>query len=374
MKIYRCLFLVACCLVLSSRTSSATNMGERPSYNDYTNTVDMGTWCGNAVEERGDAIDTTFVFLPCVSSPQGLVISAKQKVRISYPLYIKPSVLNVTAVLNTEGVDGLKWTNDVSLLMYCSLPTNTLDETPCNMLSSPSTTGGWYAVKVCLTNMVKTRLLQLDEDFEDNKIWRLNYLSYEGWENDGWVFPKTNWGSAKNTAEDNWTFIGTPWPLDPLPFRYSEGASYQWNNYPFGYLTNYVASIFSSYNYIGYHSASTNIGHSADVYMICSSVDENIMGINIAEYPTNYDNTIFDVQGLDAAIIATNWVSVTNFPESCEADNDVLVGVVGNSENDPGFPSWCDEPLFEKATTRGFVVKDGLTVLNWDGPNGFQFR
>lgn len=344
------------CLLLLAPMSKADFCDVRPAPSDYTNAVAVGTWCGKAVEERGVAIGDNTAFLPRASSQQKVVISAKQEIQSRYPSYIKPDA-NVVSILSTEGVDGLLWSNDVAFLSYCGLATNCFTATPYFTCQNPEASNGWRMARACLTNMVKTTCYSwtLYTDCLETEAWKANAS--------GWF---TNATGARQAAERLWRHAGFYPPYEDLPWRYSESARTT--------SSNWCNTLSSSYNYIGYQLVTTNIGHSAEVYMLCGPVSENLHEIHIYGYPTNYADAVFDVQGLNPATIQTNWVNVTNFPESFASGNDMLIGLIGDTAHDPGKPVWCSDAAVNTVSTRGFRVLEGSTIMVWTGVNGFQYK
>ena len=78
MKIALSSAMAVVCLFLPVGIARADILGQRPSLNDYTNAVDMGTWCGKAVQERDLARGNTGTFLPRTASQQVLLMNVKR--------------------------------------------------------------------------------------------------------------------------------------------------------------------------------------------------------------------------------------------------------------------------------------------------------
>ena len=153
MKTFQKLLLALCSLALSTGTSLAITLTERPAFSDYTNAVVLGTWCGKAVEERGIAVGDSTAFLPKVSSQQGIVVQVKQNIQLRYPSYVKPVVTNMADILSSYGVGGLIWTNDNHFTDFCGLPRGILTNTLYFTLQNPSESNGWLRVRSCLTDL-----------------------------------------------------------------------------------------------------------------------------------------------------------------------------------------------------------------------------
>jgi len=351
MKTRLSIFFTVGCLALSAGTSHAFTLTERPAYNDYTNAVSMGTWCGKAVEERGIAVGDNTAFLPKVSSQQGVVINVKQKIQSKYPSYIKPGITDVPGVLNTFGADGLKWSNDVAFLTYCGRATNCFISTPYFALQVPASSNGWYSVKGCLTNMTHSLGISMNT--------ATNY--YQGYSD--FVEYTNTWAKSKLESEGDWRSMDSP-------------STSECGVHSVGYYQDYDGTIgffsviWNLSCYIGYSLAPTNFCKTSTIYAECGTTDES--------WNTN-DLILFDPQGSTAAngwsVVGT--VSATNASVhiGCLLGNDI-------QGSTPAFPSWCDQPStidpgndYLNFSYKGWELQTTIVVFDWaSSPNGFQYK
>jgi len=348
MKTRLSIFFTVGCLALFTDTSFAFTLTERPAYNDYTNAVSMGTWCGKAVEERGVVVGDTNAFLPKTSSQQGIVINVKQNIQSRYPSYIRPGIADVPGVLNTFGVDGLKWSNDVAFLTYCGLAANSFSSTPYFALQVPASSNGWYSVKGCLTNMFLTYGSAFYSVSGEQPSYWHGFFGDE-WGNayyDTWIkatgFTESDW------AIDNWSWLGYPTRLS-LGISYSPGCD--------------TALLINDCWCLGYNYAPESICRTADVYHKAGAPQE---------YPEADNVSVFDPQNTS---VSNGWWKVGTLPETNSTFvAGIDVGINGYS-GDPGMPSWCSEPFNIGATPQicqlGWETKDQLIVLCW---TGFQYK
>lgn len=86
------------------------------------------------------------------------LVSVKNNIKACIPYFINPSVSNILMTLQSEGVQGLTWSNEVMFLDDIGLPTNSLDETPFFKLQYVETTGGWHSVKTMIQSLVRTKV------------------------------------------------------------------------------------------------------------------------------------------------------------------------------------------------------------------------
>ena len=120
----------------------------------------MASQCYSASVERCVAVgvtpDTPSWWDYLLGKNRAKLLSVKNNIRNTYLAYIKPYP-NMGTRLDTFFTDGLAFTNEIDLLTYCSLPTNSLDETPYFKSQYQSTTGGWFSCYTILTNLVWTK-------------------------------------------------------------------------------------------------------------------------------------------------------------------------------------------------------------------------
>jgi len=362
MKTRLSIFLSVCCLTLSAGTSFAFTLTERPAYNDYTNAVSMGTWCGKAVEERGVVVGDTNAFLPKASSQQGIVINVKQNIQSRYPSYIKPGIADVPGVLNTFGVDGLKWSNDVAFLTYCERATNCFISTPYSPIQNSSVTGDWQNVKVMITNLTHT--------IGYTSILQTNY--YMGHSD----YPPTNvWSAAKSVAESTWQEHPLEWGLIGV---WSEGYYYYDSDLEDDW---YIANLINLSCKIGFCNSVTSFEKSSHVYANCGALNSVWWSAFGEDLDLMNITTVFDPQGASISS-SSGWSLAGTIPDNNLERSDGVI--LGNDifTSSPAMPSWCAEPYGTAwinggydITAKGWQYYDSVVIHNWtSSPNGFQYK
>ena len=332
MTTWRLQYLISCGLALSlfPITSPAITLPERPAYNDYTNAVSMGTWCGKAVEERGNVLGDTNAFLPKVSSQQGIVIGVKQNIQSRYPSYIKAGITDVSGVLNTYGIQGLVWSNDVAFLTYCGLDANYFGETPYFNMQYPAELNGWTGCRIAISNLIITLQGQGFPDF------------YDGYMGVGYAdtinYSYSDWTLAYNAALADYEYSEAFYPMAIVrQFDYDGyGAIYISIERGAATLSNFMP----------------NVGYSASVF---AYVDTNVW----------YAPLDFNNEG-DSVITRTGYNNITNF-----------VGIGANYITYGSTNKVFSQPIGAGLLGdiyHGYVIDSGYVFYDFRQNNGFQFK
>jgi hypothetical protein len=290
-----------------------------------------------------------------------------------HSFFIKPES-NMFSAITNGGPLSVRFDNNSDFSAWCGLPTNALDETPYFKSQYASTTGGWRNVMVMLTNLVATSFQSVGDVYNPGS-WETNIdvtLSFAlGYGRASFGYSET-YDSAYGIAT-NWGYLSYC-SFSPFPFAYSESARTTDEFYPYAVFAH------STYGKTGYWGVATNIGHSASAYLISGEpppegFSANIYdpAINISGYPTNY-NKVFDVQGSPPSLIATNWLCITNFDESFLSSQTVTIGEYSDEYTSPQMVSFPSEPSVDSVNLLGWAVKDNITVLWWNGTNGFKYK
>jgi hypothetical protein len=131
-------------------------------WSNYFATETMAAECYSGSVERCQAVGVT-LDAPSwwdyiLGKNHAKLVSVKNNIKACRPYYITNGT-NALDILNGN-TNSYNWTftagftSDVAFLVYCGLPTNTLDETPYFKAQYPGTTGGWHSTRAMLTNML----------------------------------------------------------------------------------------------------------------------------------------------------------------------------------------------------------------------------
>lgn len=130
-------------------------------WSNYFATETMAAECYSGSVERcqasGITPDSPSWWDYIVGKNHAKLVSVKNSIKACRPYFV-PADTNVLDILNgnPDARDygfAPGFTSDVAFLVYCGLPTNSLDETPYFKTQYPETIGGWHAVRAMLTNM-----------------------------------------------------------------------------------------------------------------------------------------------------------------------------------------------------------------------------
>jgi hypothetical protein len=316
-------------------------------FSNYFTTEAMAQWCHSGRVERCQAAgvevtEPTF-WDYILGKNHAKLLNVKTDIKACIPYYCKPTN-DVLAVLASDGIAGLVFSNEAHFLTYCGLPTNALDETPYFKSQYPSVTGGWQNVRVMLKNMTATAPVSTWESDQTNS-----------WHSSGFG---TNFEHSVSIAMGDWAWsvydVFYPGYYDgiPRPYRFFFNS----RDEPETIGGVYADSVYGSLVY----SSITNIQHASDFYLISSK--------NIG---FDYDsNSFFSAQSCSSGMISTNWVNYTNFSEAAISGRAVGVGVLSDYATDPGFP----QDQGDIRGSLGWIIAKEFIRLDWSGVNGFKYK
>jgi hypothetical protein len=327
-------------------------------FSNYFAVQQQGEWCHSGRIERcqaaGIAVTEPTFWDYLTGKNHAKLLNVKADIRACIPYYVKP-VTNVLAVLESEGIAGLTFSNDAQFLTYCGLATNALDETPYFKSQYPSVTGGWQNVRVMMTNMLSSKI-------ESSWVYDEFGFTLIGGYWDAYSFGlRYTFPQAQSNAVSDWGFADDT-GIDPC--RYTFGNVWV---YPSPLTNTFLARAISAWALAGYWEITESIGKSSEIFAKCSDTVSDI-GFGTNTY-------VFDNQGAD---VSTNWFLVGEINETYLGTTGLVIGAYSTMTNDPGFPTWCADPITSvySNTLRGWSVPyDGqITILHWNGTNGFKYK
>ena len=153
-------------------------------FSNYFATEEMAKWCHSGRVERcqaaGLAVTEPTFWDYLLGKNHAKLENVKTDIKACIPYYVKP-VTNVLAVLTSDGIAGLVFSNEAQFLEYCGLATNALDETPYFKSQYPNVTGGWQNVRVMITNLiVMTNRVDWSPNVWTNRAYS-GYLHGDSW-------------------------------------------------------------------------------------------------------------------------------------------------------------------------------------------------
>jgi hypothetical protein len=316
-------------------------------FSNYFATEEMAKWCHSGRVERcqaaGLAVTEPTFWDYLLGKNHAKLENVKVDIKACIPYYVKP-VTNVLAVLESEGITGLTFSNDTQFLTYCGLATNALDETPYFKSQYPNVTGGWQNVRVMLTNMVNTHPA-LTWIADETNSWNARGSG-------------SNFAHSLSICTSSWSWsvydLFSPgyYTGVPRPYRFF------WNGHedPDVISGVYADSVFSELKY----TSISNLQHSSEFYLISTK-----------DIGFDYEsNEVFNAQSCSSGMISTNWANYTNFPESAVTARSIGVGVLGDASNNPGFPN----DNGNVRGTFGWTILNEFVVVKWSGTNGFKYK
>jgi hypothetical protein len=322
-------------------------------FSNYFATEQMAQWCHSGRVERcaaaGIAVTEPTFWDYLTGKNRAKLLNIKTDIKACRP-YLCKVTNDVLAVLTNSGITGMTFSNDAQFLEYCGLSTNALDETPYFKSQNPGVTGGWQNVRVMITNMVWMEKTQ----------WVINDVSgtVPLWYVSTFEWPEHDWGNAKSTSESYFTniLVGA-YP----PESYTAGIILDLGDEE----TDNIADAYSYHSYLGYENIYTGAQHSAEMYHSSTNIDAT-------RFSLHTDDSIFDSQ---YSSVQKGWYQVGFVPESSNIKTGLLVGWETSEANFPnGSLLWCDEPLINKSTAKGWTTDGQFVVIKWNGTNGFKYK
>ena len=327
-------------------------------FSNYFATEEMAKWCHSGRVERcqaaGIAVTEPTFWDYLLGKNHAKLENVKTDIKACRPYYVKP-VTNVLAVLESEGIAGLTFTNDAHFLTYCGLATNALNETPYFKSQYPSVTGGWQNVRVMITNLVATQARDW-YGITNVQTWGEETVIHLWADFDGVGGFNSFTSSVASSGYEDSDFLplfGGTW--SPLPARYSVAYAYD---------TNYFGYAFSSPAWVGYTNAPTTISKSGEAYVL-----------TVAPY------TFYDLPGdtnvwnSQSCAVSNGWAFAGSLSESLLKKDGVKVGI-GNTNDLPAMPVFdASMPTNGTVYGLGWQVTNQFVVLNWTtSTNGFKYK
>lgn len=372
--------------VMFSGMAYAASFTNRPTINDGERAVSNLIWIQNALIERYHAVNTNVIDTSC---PHLADIKAKVKDIVQMYADTNEAVGGNYETYMRSHDNILPMLSVTSLADRIKYPTNYFDYTPFTFIAPPeiltngyTLSGGlyfppgrtnwlttdyqWYALTNILRAMAWSKGM-IYWDAMDN-IW----YGGVGW----WGGYSNSWNDAIYAAESAWRWQG--WDEMPCgPFQYSMGW-WEGDNLIYAIIGN-------TYSKLTAFNIFTGICHSVDVYYKAMKPEGEVSFV-WDYYGDDYifcwggdpmmiifvDSGVFDDNG--TSNIYTNMTRIAQWPEGAYSESNILIGVVGDATNDPGFPVWCDPPTTNNFTARGWWSDKWRSVIKWDGPGGFQYK
>lgn len=218
-------------LLLSDSTSSASVFVDRPAVTNLEYAVDVGTWCGEAIEERGLVFGVTNIFLPKCKSPRGHLVDLKSWAVSALSSFV-PNNINFGSYY---GVASTYWWTSNSWASTDGVTIASLGECASNRITS----GYWIPSEPRTSPRWTLQSLTFDVLLpHEQVIWTGHVIRTAGPKYPGWMFGQFNeqWGEG-DLVSTQCTKGYFDWTPERSGAMYGAGVAqtnaWQWFYYPY---------------------------------------------------------------------------------------------------------------------------------------------